>query len=555
MVCESRLPLVIQPDLKSLYQIVSDYLIRASATTESGRVCRAMSGNRWIPYPVKRNFGNSRQEVALQYNLNPDNVDQLKKNMAMESVPNAATFDEFKTFVNEKTFRPPCKVDGDGGEPNQRIYKKFHESASLDTIYNTFQYVCDKTNSGVFVSLRKGKISKYIPFYKTPQYNNWHHLAKLDTTKYNSVMQLLSQQQEMCNQFNGTFYRPKSEGVYESAKNWQSNNNGMIQFDRGTKIFTSKRRINTDMVMNLLETVCFESAIPDVDFFINLHDYPILTRNESEPYFHMFGRDTPLLTHNYPKYLPIFSMCGSPLYADLIIPNVDDWVYAQQRHGILLPWRTCNKYLISNNHFPLLESWNLKENVAVFRGTDTGAGYDIYTNQRLNLLSYANQSALRRKLFNFGFTRLKCRIRKHESSQFLEKIRLPPGIFGISNYISLNDQGRRFKYIINVDGHTASFQLGLQMASGACVLKVQSLENWQLWYTSQLIANQHFVPIDANLGNLEAQVLLLNKNSEVAHKIANQGFNFSVNKILDRNTMVEYMRKLLHSCHVASIIK
>lgn len=497
-----------------------------------------------------------------------DNGEQFKKNQGLENIENAVTFDEFKAIVNEKTYQSPIRslnIDAampECGSDVQNMYEKFYGSANLDTIYNTFKYICNKTNSGVFVSLRNGKISKYIPFYETTEHNNWHDQVKLDNTKFSSVMHLLCAQQDMCNEFNGTFYRVKSEEIYESSKNWRSNNNGMMRFDRGTKStpFTAKRRVNTDMILNLLQTVCLDdptNPIPDVDFFINLHDYPILSRNETEPYYNMFGRNTPLISHNYSKYLPIVSMCGSPLYADLIIPNVDDWVYAQQRHGVLLPWRTCCKFVNESLSSTTIANWNSKQNVAIFRGTDTGSGYDMITNQRIKLLNYVRQSEMRGKLFNVGFTRLKGRIRKHENSQFLQTVKLPNGT-RIANYIPIMEQGKLFKYIINVDGHTASFQLALQMASGACVLKVQSLENWQLWYTSKLIANKHYLPIDSNLENLETQMLQLvdevkNGSGETGRNIANCASDFALNHALNKDIMVKYMKNLLYRCHIAQI--
>jgi hypothetical protein len=109
----------------------------------------------------------------------------------------------------------------------------------------------------------------------------------------------------------------------------------------------------------MLEELCKNRNIPDIEFFVNRRDYPILTTNYSEPYYDIWGSDNvPLVSHKYDKYLPIFSMSKTNNYADILFPTHEDWANVQikenkfftnarvqQNRNVSIEWKDKKKLL------------------------------------------------------------------------------------------------------------------------------------------------------------------------------------------------------------------
>ena len=75
----------------------------------------------------------------------------------------------------------------------------------------------------------------------------------------------------------------------------------------------------------MFEALVAKRKIPNVVFFVNKRDFPILTRNLTEPYNHIYGDNVPLKSYKFDKYIPILSMCTSDKHADIAIPTHEDW--------------------------------------------------------------------------------------------------------------------------------------------------------------------------------------------------------------------------------------
>ena len=82
----------------------------------------------------------------------------------------------------------------------------------------------------------------------------------------------------------------------------------------------------------------------DIELFINRRDFPLLTRDETEPYNNIWdGTNIPLISHNYPNYIPILSMATGNRYADIAIPTWEDWTRVQTLNNIWFP-DSCRDY-------------------------------------------------------------------------------------------------------------------------------------------------------------------------------------------------------------------
>jgi hypothetical protein len=85
--------------------------------------------------------------------------------------------------------------------------------------------------------------------------------------------------------------------------------------------YKNEEELNINIYKNMLDALLKECKINDVEFFINLYDFPILKKDLMEPYDRFFDGEKKDL---YDKMCPIFSKSVSDKYADIMIPNEDD---------------------------------------------------------------------------------------------------------------------------------------------------------------------------------------------------------------------------------------
>ena len=260
---------------------------------------------------------------------------------------------------------------------------------------------------------------------------------------------------------------------------------------------------NVCVIKNLFEELCNERTIPDFEFFINRRDFPIITKNGTESYFHIFGKDKKLVSHSYEKYSPILGQVSNHSFADLAMPTTDDWTRVQNKDGKWFP-KNIREFTINTETY----KWEEKINTAIFRGSSTGYGTCINTNMRLKA-AYLSQHTKPDEngipYLDAGITKWNCRARKTIHSEYIQTIRVDELPFDttLSPYMTLNEQ-LKYKYIINIDGHVKAFRLSMELGSGCVVLLVES--EWKLWYSNMLIPYKHYVPVKSDLSDLIEQI-------------------------------------------------
>ncbi len=93
----------------------------------------------------------------------------------------------------------------------------------------------------------------------------------------------------------------------------------------------------------------------------------------------------------------------------------------------------------------------------------------------------------------------------------------------IGGFIPTHDWGG-MKYAIDIDGYTNAWCNFMQrLKLGCCVLKVESQFGYYQWYYHKLIPWEHFVPIRADLSDLNEQIDWVRSNSTKARDIAANG--------------------------------
>lgn len=193
---------------------------------------------------------------------------------------------------------------------------------------NTFDYMFYKFKKGIFIIIRDNKLALFLPFSNVYYKNNWYHKTYfsekekklLETEDYNKIKKILDKniidfQQKHPEQF-------KHMKINFNRKRWYANNcnfrNTFPEYEGG---------LNVNIYKSMLDALLKERRVNDVEFFINPRDFPILKKDLTEPYNHLFDSEKVKveIQYLYDKMCPIFSKSATDKYADIMIPNEDDW--------------------------------------------------------------------------------------------------------------------------------------------------------------------------------------------------------------------------------------
>jgi hypothetical protein len=421
----------------------------------------------------------------------------------------------------------------------------FYKNIDNTSVDNTFHYLFDKMFMGIYVKIVNSKVEIFAPFANMNFVNDWS-----DKIEFEDNIQSIREFDNIKKQSN------KSSGLrtnynfisYDKTK-WTTNNCllGHI-LDPHTKKPEVSDGTRYTIFKYILDLTCSKTKVNDVEFFINKRDNPMIKRNLTEPYFDIFNdMNHPMVSNKYPKYAPILSTCGSSLFADFMLPTEDDINLATQKYFIN---RCDNGYVDSIIKIP----WNKRIPTAIFRGTGTGCGVTVESNQRLLLSSISKQWINNSEYnnnnnidgityLNAGITKWNSREKKPINSK-LTFIKPKQFRFQLSESITRLEQ-LPYKYQIYVDGHVAAYRMCWLLASNSVILKVKSKYDYQLWYFPLLKEWTHYVPIKDDLSDLAEKITWCKQNDAKCKLIAKNGVSF-YNKYLKINGIVRYMNNMLN---------
>lgn len=395
------------------------------------------------------------------------------------------------------------------------------KNLTSEAVWNTFRYLFYKFKKGIFVSIVDDRLVNFLPFLNTQYVNEFWPLLRVDPKQYSSVQDFLNKTDKLSG------FKPVTAIALDE---WQANNS-MFRYEK--RRFEGQTNIET--LKDMFQTCALKRQVPDVEFFLNRRDFPLITNGEHmyEPYFHLFGRTTPLISHQYDHYTPIFSCSSSDYFADVLIPTFEDWARASfQATGKMFP--ECVK------HPKIVPTpWDSKKPVAVFRGSTTGSGTTSKTNQRLAALEIAESKANAGRL-DVGITKWNLRPRKFEGQEFLSTINRKS--YPVAQKLTLQEQSSQFKYILTLEGHVAAFRLSYELSSGSVVLLADS--QWNMWINKFLIPWEHFVPVKRDLSDLLEKVDWCRANDERCQQIAQNAKDF-YDKYLGIDGILDYLQLLL----------
>jgi hypothetical protein len=398
------------------------------------------------------------------------------------------------------------------------IWKKFCNLSPL-CIMNTFNYLFHKFKKGVFIQIRKPNLL-FLPFSKKNFVNEWSHKIRIDPA-YDNVSDFI----KYIYSLEDRRFNPNL--VNKFFDTWYSNN-CLLRFEYPIQEGDTGNPIISDMFKTLIK----ERNVPDVEFFVNRRDFPIIRIDGTEPYEHIYDGHIKLVSHNYDTYAPILSMVQCEGFADIPIPTTEDWSRVTRCENKFFP-KTCTRdYSVGT------VAWKERKSIAVFRGSSTGTGIDIDTNPRLKL---AYLSTIHGNILDAGITAWNLRPRKIIHEKYLRTINIKELPFGLKSKLSLQEQ-QQYKYIVNVNGHVCAYRLSLELESGFCILLADS--KYKLWYSNLLTPWVHYVPVKEDLSDLIKQINWCINNDKKCEKISNNAIKFA-KQYLCKEAILDYLQNVL----------
>ena len=403
-----------------------------------------------------------------------------------------------------------------------------YQNINGNSVYNTFEYMFNKFKKGIFVKIVNNELKVFLPFSKKNFINEWSRYIHIDP-KFGNMYNFV----KYINNLQGKKYPIRINDV----EKWYSNN-CLIRSESPTY----EGDTNVPIMSDMLKTLCKNRKLPDIEFFINRRDFPLLKKNGTEAYDDIYGTDVPLLSHNYSKYCPIFSMVNTDEFADIPIPTGDDWARVSQVDFKFFP-KNCREYIDESN---FNTKWEDKIPTAVFRGSSTGCGVTVDTNPRIKLayLNISTENQINPPYLDTGITKWQLRPRKLKTSKYLQTINIKSlskqGIT-LASFMKPQDQSK-YKYIVHPDGHVSAFRLSYELSMGSVLLIVDS--KYKLWFRHLLKPWVHYVPIKEDLSDIFEIIKWCRNNDSKCKEIANNAKIF-YRTYLQKDGILDYLQNLI----------
>jgi hypothetical protein len=420
------------------------------------------------------------------------------------------------------------------------LFNKYphYKDYSEESYRNTLKYLFYKIKFGIYVKIIDNKLKMFIPFNNQNFINNWYHLIKLDTnnwSKYNYK------------KFVDIYKKKPNKNLinFEHNKNkWDIDNCAL-----DTRKKRNYKLINASYYIYMFNEVCKHRTIPDIEFFINHRDFPVLKKDYTQPYNHLYNSDFVPLEKKYinKKFLPITSVSKKDNFMDILLPTVDDWEIVNQTiHAGM-----CRDQYINFESF-ICSDWTNKIPTAVFRGAATDCGYDESTSIRYLIHKISkdwennNNYNDKNKIDNIKF--LDVKIDAGITRLWFNDIKLENDVLHYPKQIKIVERIEfinmsKYKYILNLDGSVTAFRLSAELNYLSVILKVES--EYYIWYSKYLEPYVHYIPIKKDFSDLAEKIKWLKENDKQAYQIALNAREF-YKKYINKEYIMDYIQNTLN---------
>lgn len=310
---------------------------------------------------------------------------------------------------------------------------------------------------------------------KGPVYHEYCDCSQSDVSAWQKTMQCPEEDPQIQMDFS-SFPSIDLEQLLQEVPQRFAKRGGLIHYTilnnqvyrRSLGKYTDFKMFSDEILLSLARKV----KLPDVEFYINVGDWPMENRKVGE------------------KPVPIISWCGSTDTRDIILPTYDI------THSTLEAMRGVTNDLLSvqGNTGPM---WSNKTSKAFFRGRDS-------REERLNLVTMSKQNP---ELLDAGIT-------AYFFFRDREKDLGKAPLVGFFDFF-------KYKYQVNVDGTVAAYRFPYLMLGNSLVLK-QDSPYYEHFYT-HLKAGVHYIPVRRNLSDLIDKINWAKNSDAEAEVIAKSG--------------------------------
>ncbi|KAK2841834.1 hypothetical protein Q5P01_012034 [Channa striata] len=329
-----------------------------------------------------------------------------------------------------------------------------------------------------------------------PVYHEYCDCPEPDASAWQSVLHCPAEEPQIVADFK-SFPTVDLQHLRQEVPQRFTNRGGLIHYAiidnllyrRTLGKYTDFKMFSDEMLLSLTRKV----RVPDVEFFINVGDWPLETRSADA--------------------VPIFSWCGSTDTRDIVLPTYE------VTHSTLETMRGVTNDLLSvqGNTGP---PWANKTERAFFRGRDS-------REERLQMVSLSKKNP---ELLDAGITGW---FFFRDREKHVGKVPLV-GFFEFFKY----------KYQVNVDGTVAAYRFPYLMLGNSLVLK-QDSQYYEHFYT-HLKAGKHYVPVKRNLSDLLEKIKWAKENDAKAQKITRAG-QAAARELLQPSRLYCYYYRVLHT--------
>lgn len=409
---------------------------------------------------------------------------------------------------------------------NLPIYGKINNLSDINTLIYMFNHI----SSGIFVKIKSNKIEAYLPFENKFFKNNWSNNIKLDSSNDNDIHTFIKKRQKFLKRYTKYIY---------NIKFWHCNAN-IINNEKYNENDGYVPHSLNDYNDIINETLKYHK-ISDLTIFINKRDSCVLHTDLLDPFPDLYPKNInglpPKLENKYINkyYTPILSPYSNNEYTDIPFIIPEDWKLANNT----------NDYAINEND---IVEWKNKKEVAIFRGSCTGS-VEFYKNQRLQIAKLdADWQITNPNLIDAGIVSWNARdkINSNLTITYIKPIEMNNlGIY-LKNRIPMNKQ-LSYKYLINIDGHSATNRFSYLLQSGCLILNVESkyVIGNQRWYDELLVPYVHYVPVNYDLSDLEEIILWCRLNDDKCLEIANNAKKI-YNEYFTKEGLMKYTANLFN---------
>ncbi|XP_033490325.2 protein O-glucosyltransferase 3 [Epinephelus lanceolatus] len=328
-----------------------------------------------------------------------------------------------------------------------------------------------------------------------PVYHEYCNCPESDASVWQSIMQCPAEEPQILADFKA-FPAVDLQYLRQEVPKRFANRGGLIHYAIiNNQLYRSTLGKYTDFKMfsdEILLSLTRKVRVPDVEFYINVGDWPLETRRADA--------------------VPILSWCGSTDTRDIVLPTYE------VTHSTLETMRGVTNDLLSvQGHTG--PPWTNKTDRAFFRGRDS-------REERLHLVSLSKKNP---ELLDAGITGW---FFFRDREKHVGKAPLV-GFFDFFKY----------KYQVNVDGTVAAYRFPYLMLGNSLVLK-QDSQYYEFFYI-HLKAGTHYIPVKRNLSDLLEKIKWAKENDAEAQEMARVG-QTAARELLQPSRLYCYYYRVLH---------